>query len=768
PWVNFLMNDEFFSMISNTGGGLAYYKDPSVYRLLRYRYYNVPYDRPGRYIYIKDHKSGKYWSGTWAPVMTKGGEYKCRVGMAYQIICCIYNSIKTEITYFIPSDRRLEIWDLKVTNLSKKPRSISTFSYAEFAFWGAIRDDDLDNCPNISRQKFKNGAILHFSYNDLGTRMDDMEFEMYYGFHTSNTKPAGFNGDRDKFIGNYRDERNPLVVEKGKSTNYCKGSGYPIGCLEHKLNLKPGETKRVVYQTGFAWDEKESNKISKKYKSTQAVDRAFAELKKDWRNRFDMFNVKTPDRNFNAEVNSFVQYQAAVNLITFRPVATWRTGGSGTVMGFRNSTQDQLGMMHAFPDKSREMIIRILGAMHNNGAASHSFNPFSKQLGHIGVYDDHNWIALAVTDYLKHTGDMAFLDKKVAYCNNGNKGTVLEHLLKAQDYAWRMRGAHGLMQTGLADWNDSLNPGDKRSESVFTTLLYAASTRVLIELLQFLNKKTLKAKLEKRYREIRKITNKIAWDGRWYKRLFKTDGEILGSKSTKREGTIFLEPQPWSIISGVATDEKAKLALEWAEKKLATPHGHKVMDRPSTVYDKSIGSVGIYLPGIKENGAVFSHASSWMIYAEALLGRGDRAMKYYRRMAFTTKNRISDLYEVEPYASCQFVAAKPFHIPGRGRNSWNTGTSPWLALATMQGIIGCRPDYDGLIMNPSIPEKWAGFDLTRVFRGIKYDIKVINRQRISHGVKEIAVNGKIIKGCKIPFDASDIGKTVRVQVVMGN
>ena len=736
---------------------------------MRYRYQNVPYDRPGRYVYIRDHQSGKYWSAAWTPVHTpmENARYTCRVGTNYQIITFEYDEIRTEIRYFVPPKGALEIWDFHITNLSQRPRELSTYSYAEFAFWGAMRDlMNIDNCPNLSRQHEEDGTILHYSFNDIGTELNNMCFVQNYGFHTSTPRCDAFNGDRDKFLGLYRDEKNPIVVETGKSTNWCKWGGYPIGSMEHRFTLAPGESKRIVYRTGVSQGAKTWKRDARQYATFEQVDTAFATVKEQWRSRLGKFQVDTPDSNFNTLINGFVQYQAATTMRLSRSISSYEWGIRRSI-GFRDSSQDQLGMMHAFPEVARKMLIDILRAISPKGEACHDFNPITDAWGDGGFYDDQNWPSLSVNQYVRETGDVAFLKFKVPYVRSKKTGTVFEHLKAAQDFSWSKRGRNGLMQVGCADWNDSLNPGDKTTESVFTSALYCAGTLALIELANLLGEKRLVVLWQKRYDTIKQLLNTVAWDGGWYQRLIKTNGTVLGSRKTKEYGRIFVEPQPWAVIAGVAEGKRATLTLDNVEKHLGTPDGHKIMDRPFLRFDwDEVGSASVVPGGIKENGSVFNHASSWMITAECIVGRGNKAYEYFTRKAGTTKNTKVDLYESEPYVSCQFVSQKPFHIVGRGRNAWLTGSAAWIARGAMQGIIGCRPDFDGLIIDPCIPSHWKGFHLIREFRGVTYDITVSNPYGIEKGVKELTVDGKAITGNKIPFKPSR--KTVMVQAIMSN
>ena len=768
PWFNYLMNDTTVSMISNTSGGVCYDKDPTTMRLLRYRYQNVPYDRPGRYIYVRDNEKNKFWSACWAPVHPPVNkcEYRCRVGAGYSIITFLYDGIETEVTYFVPRDRALELWDLKITNKGKKARKLSTFSYAEFAFWGALRDlMNIDNCPNISLQEEKNGAIIHHSYNDVGTGLHDMNFVQLYGFHTSNVKPSGFNGDRDLFIGRYRDEKNPLVVEKGVSTNYCKNGGYPIGCFEHKFTLRPGQSKRIVYQTGVAKDQKDVFKVSKKYKNNKEVDRAFEAAQLYWKDKFDLFKISTPDKEFDALANGFIQYQAAVTMRLSRSISSYEWGIARAGYGFRDSCQDQLGMMHALPEKSRIVINHLVRAVYIDGGAAHSLHPAKKKYDVNTFYDDNCWLALAISQYVRETGDLAFLKSKAGYVDSKKEDSVLDHLLRMNAFTWKVRGKHGLIQTGSADWNDSLNPLDKRAESIFTSALYCASTRELIKLLEAAGNKKMQVVLQKRYDTIKKLINTAGWDGEWLKRMIFTDGTVLGAKKNKTLPKIFLEPHPWAVLGGSVEGKRALSMMDAVEKYLGCEDGHKIMDHGFKKFDIKIGSAGVVTPGVKENGAVFNHASSWMIAAEAVLGRGDKAMEYFKRMCAATKNKNAERHEAEPYVACQYATQKPFHIIGRGRNGWLTGTASWMATAALQYIIGCRPDFKGLCIDPCIPADWKEFSLERVFRGTKYIISVKNPERVNKGVLFLLVDGKVVKGNIIPYKKRV--KPVKVIVVMG-
>jgi cellobiose phosphorylase len=773
PWLNYLMNDTYVAMISNTAGGVSYDTDPRVYRLLRYRYQNLPYDRPGRYVYVRDNESKEYWSSTWAPVHMplKECSYTCRVGTGYTIISMCYNGIRTEIRYFVPLKGKLEIWDLTVTNESGNSRRLSTFSYAEFAWWGAMRDlMNMDNGPNVSRQYYDapTGSIIHNSYNDIGTGLHNMIFVQNYGFHTSSSKPRGYSGDRDHFVGRYRDESNPLVVERGKSSNLCRSSGVTLGSLEHRFTLRPGQSKRIVYRTGMGPEKDACFETIRMYRTPASVDRAFRDLRGFWKEKLGRFQVRTPDKEFNALVNGFVQYQSAVTMRLSRSISSYEWGISRSI-GFRDSSQDQIGLCHAFPDTARTMLGHLMSAIHEDGSACHNFNPLTDEWGPNEHHDNHNWLALTVSQYIKETGDEAFLKEKFPYTFSKRKGSAFDHLRRANDYAWKLRGNNGLMQMGAADWNDALNPANRDSESMFTSALYCVSTLALIEIAERLGETRYVSTLKNRYRSVKRKMNDVGWDGRWYRRFINSNGDILGtSKAPKSIGRLFLEPQPWAVFAGIATGSRALQVLDNTEKMVGTAYGHKLMDRPFTYFDMDAhGSVAIQQGGVGMNGSVFSHASTWMISAETYLGRGDKAMEYFKRMCAATKNRIADRHECEPYVIAQWVSQPPFHTPGRARNSWLSGSAAWMAIGSLQRIIGCRPDFNGLIVDPCIPPEWEGFSMTRVFRGVRYNIDVTNPDGVSRGIRSLSVNGEEVKGEMIPYRESDRGKTVQVNLVMG-
>ena len=773
PWHNYLINDTYVAMISNTGGGVSYDTDPRIYRLLRYRYQNLPYDRPGRYVYLRDREGGAYWSATWAPVHMPLGKcrYRCRVGTGYSIITLEYAGIRTEIRYFVPLKGRLEIWDLTVTNLSKRTRKLSTFSYAEFAWWGAMRDlMNLDNGPNVSRQHYHQptGSIIHNSYNDIGTGLHNMIFVQNYGFHTSSERPCGHDGDRDLFVGRYRDEKNPAVVESGESTDLCRSSGVSLGSLQHRFALRPGQSKRIVYRTGLGPGKADCFKAIGRYRSFASVDRAFRELRGFWQERLGRFQVATPDKEFDALANGFIQYQSAMTMRLSRSISSYEWG-VGRSIGFRDSSQDQLGLCHAFPEVARRMLGLIMGAVHQDGSACHNFNPLTGEWGPNQHHDNHNWPALTVAHYVKETGDFGFLRERFPYTFTKRTGTVYEHLRRSNDYAWRLRGRHGLMQMGAADWNDALNPKNRDSESMFTSALYSASTRALIELAGRLGDRKYAALLGKRYDLIKRRMNTVGWDGRWYRRFINSNGDILGTaRAPKGIGRLFLEPQPWAVFAGIAEGARARLALDLTEKLCGTDYGHKLIDRPFTRHDMDAhGSVAIQEGGVGMNASVFSHAASWMISAETCLGRGDRAMQYFKRMCAAAKNAIAERHECEPYVICQWVSQPPFHTAGRGRNSWLTGSAAWMAIGALQRIIGVRPDFDGLVIDPCIPRKWRKLAIRRTFRGVTYQVMVRNPKGVSKGVTGLVVRGRTVRGNQIPYDAGDRGKVVEVLATMG-
>ncbi|MFC1577011.1 GH36-type glycosyl hydrolase domain-containing protein [Candidatus Omnitrophota bacterium] len=762
PWINYLGCDEYCALISNTAGGYSFHKDPKEKRITRYRYNNVPADRPGRYIYIRDEKSGDFWSATWQPVLksTKKFKYECRHGMGYTSISAGYSKISSRAQYFVPLSENLECWMFTLKNESKKKRDLSVFTYTEFCLWQAVMDmTDFQYTLNISSALCKGGVIYHNTgfYPKAGRNT--------FAYFASSEKSAGFDCDREVFIGPYNSEANPAAVSGGKSFNSVSKGGNPIGSLNIKVSLAPGEEKRIVFILGVSDDAKAAAGAIKKYKSFKSAQGELDKLKKYWKAYLKSYTSSTPDEEVDLMVNTWNQYQCRTTFNWSRS-ASYYESGIGRGMGFRDSNQDTLGVVHAIPKKVKTRIKELLANQFKDGSSYHQFFPLTKKGEKGGYSDDPLWLIVSACAYVKETGDTGFLKESVPYTDSKKGDTVYEHLKKAVDYVHKKQGPHRFPLIGFADWNDCLNLMGKngRAESVWVAQFLHYACLEVIRLAKLLKK----AKDTKKYTDlaarVKDDINDIAWDGDWYIRAFDDDGNPVGSSGNK-EGKIDLLTQAWAVMSGVAGGKRALRCMDMVKKMLNSDHGVMLIAPAYSDYDPKIGAVGTFSPGLKENGGIFCHANPWAMIAETILGREDLAFEYYKKISPACRNKVADIHKTEPYIYAQYIAGKAHQEHGRAKNSWLTGSAAWNLVAITNYILGVRPDYDGLIIDPCIPKKWKRFNVTRRFRKATYEIEVLNPKGASKGVKTVDLDGKKIKGnCIPPF--SD-GKTHKVKVVMG-
>jgi cellobiose phosphorylase len=765
PWYNYIYNGLYGGLVSHTGGGLSFYKDPRHRRFLRYRFNNLPADRPGRYLYLRDDATGKCWSATWAPTCPdlKRYQYRCHVGLGYQRIVSRHNNIETEVAYFVPPGDPCEIWLLKVRNLSNEARSLSVLSYAEMCMWGALRDmTNLDAPRHTTRIGIeRDGAILHSSYTDIGSSLAGMQFVQFYGFAAVDRPFHDYDMNREDFIGANRGEANPLAVESGKHTSRKTPTGNPLASFHNKLRLKAHGEEQLVYVLGVVEKKEDYKAIVRKYTKPKAGEAALTEVKTTWLDRLLVLQAETPDKGLNEIVNTWNPYQCYMTLYLSRSIAPYSIG-IGRGMGYRDTSQDCLAGSVFLPAQTAQRLEMLFGNQFADGTASHNFYPDTGEGEGADFYDDHLWTVLATAQYCKETGDLDFVNRKVKFRDKG-QGTILEHIGRALDASWRLVGKRKLCLTGVADWNDSVNP-PKGSESVFTSMLFCKALEDAIELAGHVGEPKLAKQWDKWHAAMKKRINEAGWDGEWYKRHILPDGSALGTRKEK-EGQIFLEPQVWSIMAGVATPGRAEKIVKSIKRRLLTPDGVKLCDPPYSEYNWRTGSVGIFRPGLKENGSVFNHTNPWVIVALCMLGKGDEAFDIYKRISPFERNKIIDRHVNDPYVFNQFHTALPHPEAGRAWNAWLTGTASWAYVSLSQYILGVRPNYDGLVIDPCVPRGWKKFTVTRVFRNATYEISVSNPKRKSKGVAEMTVDGKAIRGNKAPIFAD--GKLHKVKLVMG-
>lgn len=790
PWLNYLGNEEYFGIISNTAGGYSFFRDARLRRLTRYRYNNVPSDTGGRYIYVRDNSKGEYWSPSWQPVRRTLDRYTAKHGLGYTIINSTYQGIESNTLYFVPQGENLEIWQLTVTNHRDETAELSVFSFLEFNLWDA--NDDMTNFQrnlNIGQVEVEDSVIYH--------KTEYRERRDHYAYFACSEKLDGFDTSRDAFLGAYRGMNEPTVVESGESTNSIAHGWSPVGSHHVKVTLGAGESKTINFILGYhenpkddKFDPPNSQIINKrtvkpriaKYLQSDVIAESFANLKSYWQDMLDIYQVDSPDEHTNRMVNIWNAYQCMVTFNMSRSASGYESG-IGRGMGFRDSNQDLLGFVHMVPARARQRILDIAATQFENGGAYHQYQPLTKR-GNNAVgsnfNDDPLWLILGVVAYIKETGDFEFLNELVPFDSiEGSEQPLYEHLRRSLQYTLDRIGQHDLPLIGRADWNDCLNlntfsdePGESFqtttnqdgtvAESVFIAGLFVLAAKEMVDLASHLG---LTDEAERYAQEAEKMTEAIkqnGWDGEWFLRAYDHFGEKIGSSSND-EGQIFIEPQGICIMAGVGAEgDYAIKALDSVDKHLATEHGIVLQQPAYSQYYLHLGEISSYPPGYKENAGIFCHTNPWIMIAEAIAGRGDRAFDYYSRINPSKRESISDVHRCEPYVYAQMIAGKDAPTHGEAKNSWLTGTAAWNYVAITQWILGVQPTYDGLKIAPVFPTDWQSFKVSRRFRGTTYQIAV---QRQGDGnTATLTVDGKAIDGNIIPFsDASLVDVVVIVQ-----
>jgi N,N'-diacetylchitobiose phosphorylase len=763
PWANYLGSPEYGAIISNNAGGYSFVKSGANGRISRYIFNSE--DKPGRYIYLRDDESGDYWSASWQPVGKDLNEYKseCHHGTAYTKLMAEYAGIKSEALYYVPLNKTYEVWRLKVTNTTDKPRKISTFGYIEFTNENNYENDqvNLQYTLFITRTYFKGNKILQAINENTGKNADGTNFKERF-FGQVGAPVVSYNGDRSAFLGGYRSYGNPIAVESGKCDNVLNYNSNGCGALHSTLELQPGETKEIAYVLG-QYNDVQSAQILDSYADLSVVEKELQELKSYWHGKLANLQVQTPSDSFNSMINTWNAYQCFITFIWSR-AASFIYCGLRNGYGYRDTVQDIQGIIHLDPEMAADKIRFMLSAQVDNGGglplvkfnhnAGHEDTPddasYVQATGHPAYRaDDALWLFPTVLKYIAETGNKNFLNEVIVYANGG-EGTVYNHLQRAIQFSMERMGDHN-MPAGLhADWNDCLRLG-KKGESTFVALQLFYAMTVLRGFAEDLKDSEYVAYLEKVQKELGDTIQTICWEEDRYIRGIKEDGQVIGSKKDP-EANMWLNPQSWSVISGLATKEQAEKALESVHRELNTPYGVRVM-APSYVDHAFDGALAIlFNPSTKENGGIFSQPQGWIILAESLMGHGNRAFEYFTESSPASQNDKAEVRILEPYVHGQFTEATESPFAGRSHVHWLTGTASTVMVGCVEGILGLRPDIYGLLVAPSIPSDWKEFSMTKVFRGKKLNIKVQNPNGAESGCKEFYLNGEKLDRNYIPAD----------------
>ena len=798
PWINYLGNEDFFSLISNTAGGYSFYKDAKFRRITRYRYNNVPMDNGGRYFYIND--GGTVWSPGWKPCKTPLDFYECRHGMSYTRITGAKNGIRASVLFFVPLGTWAEVQKLTLTNQGTEAKTLKLYSFAEWCLWNAATDME-----NFQRN-FSTGEV-EVDGSTLYHKTEYKERRNHYAFYTVNAPIQGFDTDRETFIGLYNEFRDPQQVMQGTIGNSIAHGWSPIASHYIEVTLQPGESKDYIFLLGYVENEQDqkfepatpgllhsgSSPIVNKAKAkammqqldtTAKVDAAFAQLKAYWDGLLDSYVLTSPEEKLDRMVNIWNQYQCMITFNMSRS-ASFFESGIGRGMGFRDSNQDLVGFVHQIPHRARQRIIDIASTQFPDGGCYHQYQPLTKRGNNDiggGFNDDPMWLIFGTVAYIKETGDFGILDEAVPFDNQeGSEVSLFEHLRISFNHVVENLGPHMLPLIGRADWNDCLNlncfswdPNESfqttenktegsQAESLMIAGLFVVCGRDYVELCQQLGRMDEAARAQKFIDSMVQAVKEHGWDGEWYLRAYDYFGRKVGSKENE-EGQIFIESQGWCTMAGIGLEEgMVEKALNSVKERLDCEHGIVLNNPAFTKYVVEYGEISSYPAGYKENAGIFCHNNPWVIIGETVLGRGDYAWEYFRKICPSYTEENSALHKVEPYVYSQMIAGKDAARPGEAKTSWRTGTAAWNWYAITQFILGIKPAYDGLEINPCICPEWKEYQVKRKFRGAEYLITILNPNGVCKGVKSIEVDGQPIEGCIVKHSSG----THTVKVVMG-
>lgn len=789
PWINYLGNEDFFSLISNTAGGYSFYKDAKFRRLTRYRYNSVPMDNGGRYFYLKDGDT--IWNPGWKPCKTPLDFYECRHGMNYTRITGRKNAVEASVLFFVPLHTWGEVQKLTLQNLGTETKTLKLFSFQEWCLWNAATDmENFQRNFSTGEVEVEGSVIYH--------KTEYRERRNHYAFYSVNASIDGYDTDRETFVGLYNEFAEPEAVVEGRARNSFAHGWSPIASHYIEVTLAPGESRDFVFLLGYvenAPEEKFAGKqtINKEkalrmiadFDTTAKVDRAFDELKAYWDSLLSVFTLKSGNAKLDRMVNIWNQYQCMITFCMSRS-ASFFESGIGRGMGFRDSNQDLVGFVHQIPERARARIIDIASTQFPDGGCYHQYQPLSKRGNNDiggGFNDDPCWLIFGTVAYIKETGDFSILDEMVPFDNQpGSEVTLFEHLKVSMNHVLNNLGPHGLPLIGRADWNDCLNlncfswdPNESfqttenksegsKAESLMIAGLFVVTGKDYVELCRHLGKHEEAERMAQAVSDMEEAVKKHGWDGNWFLRAYDFFGNKIGSHENE-EGKIFIESQGWCTMAGIGLEDGfVDKALDSVKERMECEHGIVLNNPAYTTYHVEMGELSSYPEGYKENAGIFCHNNPWVIIGETVAGRGDDAWSHYTKILPSyVEEKHQTLHKVEPYVNCQMVAGKDAARPGEGKNSWLTGTAAWMWYTVSEFILGIKPSYDGLTIDPCLPTSAKEYEVCRKFRGAEYIIKVKNPKGVNKGVRSLFLDGQRMEGNTVPFSK---GRHT-VEIVMG-
>ena len=796
PWINYLGSEDFFSLVSNTAGGYSFYRDARLRRLTRYRYNSSPLDMDGHHIYIKDGDT--VWNPGWQPTKTELDSYTCRHGLGYTILEGRKNGVTAQQELFVPKGDACELDRLTLRNDSGTEKELDAFSYVEFCLWDAV-DDSSNFQRNFSTGEVEVEGSAVYHKTEYRERRD------HYAVFWANCPISSFDTSRDAFCGVYGGPADPQAVRAGHCSGSIAHGWAPVGALHIHVKLAPGECRSILFGLGYIENPQEEKFVApgvinkarahammERYATDAQVDAARAALAAHWKDLLSTYQLHSGEEKLDRMVNIWHQYQCMVTFNMSRS-ASYYESGMGRGMGFRDSCQDLLGFVHIIPSRARERILDIAATQFEDGSAYHQYQPLTKKgnrdIG-TGFNDDPLWLIACVSAYLRETGDRSILYEEVPFdCREEDTAPLMEHLRRSLGFTASHKGPHGLPLIGRADWNDCLNlncfstePGESfqtfgpsegpNAESVFIAGMFVRYGKDYAAICRHRGMDDEAAVAEKAIADMEKTVLDAGWDGEWFLRAYDHYKNKVGSKECE-EGKIFIEPQGFCVMAEIGLKEGNCLkAMQSVEKYLDTKYGIVLLQPAYHRYHVELGEISSYPPGYKENAGIFCHNNPWISIAETVVGRGNRAWQVYTRTCPAYIEDISEVHRTEPYVYSQMIAGKDAKNFGEAKNSWLTGTAAWTFLDVSQYILGIRPDYDGLVIDPCIPSSLDGFTARRDFRGTTYHVTVKNPNHVEKGVISMIVDGKDvdvsgISGGMIPIALADGKKDVNVEVVMG-
>lgn len=783
PWSHFLTNEEYCSFITHTGGGFSFFRDCATDRMLRWSGARWQFDRPGRYIFLRDKENGEYWSINWQPLRKNYEKFETRHGLGYTVVSSKSNGIEGRIEYFVPVKELCELWKVKIKNDTNRPRHILAYPYLEWLIGDSGSDLLVGNISNLlTRVDFDKKLDCIKARKTTAWRLYKAKPYEYEICFATNIPVKGYDCNKSVFLGRFNDETNPETVINGSINNSISDGEKAVGVLQLELDLAPFEEKEFVVILGHVKKGK-IKLLLDRYRNLENVNREFKTTKNWWLKMTESIRIKTPDPDFNIMMNYWIKYQIHVCNYWSRSPGLYHEGQGGR--GYRDSCQDAEGMLAINPDYSRKKILAIARLIRKDGTNapgwSDTYGPY-----HEKPFKDHpTWFVSTVNAYVKETGDKAILNKKVSYLKDmwrkggmeidlawkkgsiaEGEGTIFEHIVKQLNYTFNDCALKGFPRIGYADWNDAIDSAGLKGKgsSVWLGQALVRSMKLAIELAEFLNKKNIAADFRKKVKIMTDRLNRNAWDGEWFVRGFKDNGKVFGSNKNK-EGKIFLNTQSWAILSDTVEGKRKEKMLKSMDRYLDSEHGMVLFAPHYATYDFELGRIALFSPGTKENAAIFCHAATFKAFADCMAGRGTKAYQTMRKI-MPNVQKDYDLYKTEPYTYAEYLVG-PGHpyLFGEGAFTWVTGTAGWTFLTAIEGLLGVKRDFKGLRIDPCIPSNWKECKVIRKFRGSTYAVEIKNPKGVEKGVKEVTVDGKRINGNLVK--AFKDGKTHKINVIMG-